>query len=111
MRSDCATSQTIVRLPARAAARPSEAATVVFPTPPFPVTNRRRLSRRDAIGQKDSSPIVRIRTPRQGLFDQWHPPETKALPTQETPEPQVTSSKAKVIAFANQKGGVAKTTT
>src|SRR6266536_1406366 len=35
----------------------------------------------------------------------------RALPTQETPEPQVTSAKAKVIAFANQKGGVAKTTT
>src|SRR3954453_19028984 len=80
MRSDCATSQTIVRLPARAAAKPSEAATVVFPTPPFPVMNSRRLSSRDAIGQKDSSPIVRIRTPRQGLFDQRHPPETKRPP-------------------------------
>ena len=37
-RSCSATSQTIVRRPASAAARPSAAATVVLPTPPFPVT-------------------------------------------------------------------------
>ena len=37
-RSCSATSQTIVRRPRAAAARPSEAATVVFPTPPLPVT-------------------------------------------------------------------------
>ena len=45
MRSCSATSQTMVRLPARAAARPSAAATVVLPTPPLPVTNTSRLSR------------------------------------------------------------------
>ena len=38
MRSCCATSQTIVRLPRRAAATPSAAATVDLPTPPLPVT-------------------------------------------------------------------------
>jgi hypothetical protein len=37
-RSWSATSQTIVRRPARAAATPSAAATVVLPTPPLPVT-------------------------------------------------------------------------
>src|SRR3954452_8484543 len=44
-RSWRATSQTIVRLPARAAARPRAAATVVFPTPPLPVTKTSRLSK------------------------------------------------------------------
>src|SRR5918992_4850557 len=47
-RSCSATSQTIVRRPACAAASPSAAATVVLPTPPFPVTYSRRLSRRSA---------------------------------------------------------------
>src|SRR5918992_1853123 len=47
-RSCSASSQTIVRRPACAAARPSAAATVVLPTPPFPVTYSRRLSRRSA---------------------------------------------------------------
>ena len=37
-RSCSATSQTIVRRPRPAAARPSAAATVVLPTPPLPVT-------------------------------------------------------------------------
>jgi hypothetical protein len=37
-RSCSATSQTIVRRPAAAAATPIAAATVVLPTPPFPVT-------------------------------------------------------------------------
>ena len=37
-RSCSATSQTIVRRPVAAAAIPSEAATVVLPTPPLPVT-------------------------------------------------------------------------
>ena len=37
-RSCWATSQTIVRLPAAAAARPRAAETVVLPTPPLPVT-------------------------------------------------------------------------
>ena len=37
-RSCWATSQTIVRRPAAAAARPSAAETVVLPTPPLPVT-------------------------------------------------------------------------
>ena len=47
-RSCSATSQTIVRRPARAAATPSAAATVVLPTPPLPVTYSSRLSRRSA---------------------------------------------------------------
>src|SRR5215204_3201977 len=47
-RSCSATSQTIVRRPASAAARPSAAATVVFPTPPLPVTYRRRRFCRSA---------------------------------------------------------------
>ena len=38
MRSCWATSAITVRLPARAAVRPSAAATVVLPTPPLPVT-------------------------------------------------------------------------
>src|SRR5215208_188829 len=45
IRSWRATSQTIVRLPARAAASPKAAATVVFPTPPLPVTKTNRLSK------------------------------------------------------------------
>ena len=44
IRSCWATSQTIVRLPRRAAATPSAAATVDLPTPPLPVTKIRRLS-------------------------------------------------------------------
>src|SRR3954454_1426854 len=44
-RSWRATSHTIVRLPVRAAARPRAAATVVFPTPPLPVTKTSRLSK------------------------------------------------------------------
>src|SRR3954447_18804208 len=38
----------ITRLPRRAATRARHAATVVLPTPPFPVTKTRRLSRRKA---------------------------------------------------------------
>src|SRR3954463_4994345 len=48
IRSWSATSQTMVRRPARAAAIPIDAATVVFPTPPLPVTYSSRLSRRSA---------------------------------------------------------------
>src|SRR4051794_1095105 len=48
IRSCSATSQTIVRRPRRAAARPIAAATVVFPTPPLPVTYRSARSRRSA---------------------------------------------------------------
>src|SRR3954454_17826760 len=44
MRSCWATSATIVRLPSRAATSASAAATVVRPTPPFPVTTTSRLS-------------------------------------------------------------------
>src|SRR3954470_20248478 len=44
MRSCWATSATIVRLPWRAATSASAAATVVRPTPPFPVTTTSRLS-------------------------------------------------------------------
>ena len=40
------TSQTIVRLPMRAAASPSAIETVDFPTPPLPVTKTSRLSNR-----------------------------------------------------------------
>ena len=43
---------TIVRLPARAAARPRAAATVVLPTPPLPVTTTRRLSSRASTGDR-----------------------------------------------------------
>src|SRR3954467_8143665 len=48
IRSCSATSQTIVRRPSRAAASPRAAATVVFPTPPLPVTYRSARSRRSA---------------------------------------------------------------
>jgi hypothetical protein len=48
IRSCSATSQTIVRRPAAAAASPSEAATVVLPTPPLPVTYSSLLSRSSA---------------------------------------------------------------
>src|SRR3954468_19232056 len=48
IRSCSATSQTIVRRPRRAAASPIAAATVVFPTPPLPVTYRSARSRRSA---------------------------------------------------------------
>src|SRR3954447_19943748 len=51
MRSCCATSATITRLPCRAATRPSAAATVVRPTPPFPVTTTSRLSSSRATGR------------------------------------------------------------
>src|SRR3954470_6207306 len=47
-RSSLATSQTITRFPRRAATRARHDATVVLPTPPFPVTKTRRLSRRKA---------------------------------------------------------------
>src|SRR3954462_5195740 len=46
--SSAATSHTITRFPRRAATRARHAATVVLPTPPFPVTKTRRLSRRNA---------------------------------------------------------------
>src|SRR3954452_13283112 len=83
-RSWWASSTTIVRRPARAAARPSAADTVDLPTPPLPVTNTSRLSSRPGgIGRKVTNTGV-------------------------VTEHQDT---AKIIAFANQKGGVAKTTT
>src|SRR3954454_3946917 len=44
--SSAATSHTITRFPRRAATRARHEATVVLPTPPFPVTKTRRLSRR-----------------------------------------------------------------
>ena len=44
------TSQTIVRLPSAAARRPRATATVVLPTPPFPVTKTTRLSRKSVTG-------------------------------------------------------------
>ena len=60
------TSHTTTRLPRRAAASPSAAATVVLPTPPLPVTSTRRLSSRgrhrgDRL--KDSLHRVRIGLP------------------------------------------------
>ena len=48
IRSCSATSHTIVRRPVRAAASPSAAATVVFPTPPLPVTYSNERSRNSA---------------------------------------------------------------
>src|SRR4029077_18238927 len=44
------TSQTIVRLPASAARRPSATATVVLPTPPLPVTKTSRFFNRSGAG-------------------------------------------------------------
>src|SRR5688500_15896336 len=88
-RSWWATSQTIVRRPLRAAARPSARATVVFPTPPLPVTKTSRFSNRSEIGGR----------------------LCEGIPLQREKRAPMTNSKAQVIAFANQKGGVAKTTT
>src|SRR5919109_994822 len=82
-RSCSATSQTIVRFPARAAPSPRAAATVVLPTPPLPVTTTRRLSNSSGIGRKREG-FTRARANRHFVT---------------------------VIAFTNQKGGVAKTTT
>ena len=48
IRSCSATSHTIVRRPVRAAANPNAAATVVFPTPPLPVTYSNERSRNSA---------------------------------------------------------------
>ncbi len=45
-----ASSATIVLSPRRAATSPSAVATVDLPTPPLPVTNRSRLSRRAGTG-------------------------------------------------------------
>src|SRR3954464_10169630 len=50
MRSCCAPSAPITRLPMRAAARPSAVATVVRPTPPLPMTTTSRLSSSTLIG-------------------------------------------------------------
>src|SRR3954449_7435605 len=74
----------MVRRPVLAALMPRAAATVVLPTPPLPVTTTRRLSSSSAIGRK---------------------PE--GLPRACANRHFVTT----VIAFTNQKGGVAKTTT
>src|SRR5690349_169608 len=51
MRSWWATSQTIVRRPRRAAASPRATATVVFPTPPLPVTKTSLLSKSVDMGE------------------------------------------------------------
>src|SRR5689334_12163828 len=47
------TSQSSVLIPADASRSASEAATVLFPTPPFPVTSRRRLSSRPDMRGKE----------------------------------------------------------
>src|SRR3954452_851669 len=53
----------ITRLPRRAATRARHAATVVLPTPPFPVTKTRRLSRRKATYPSEyRSPYGPVRT-------------------------------------------------
>ena len=88
-RSWWATSHTIVRSPRRAAARPSASATVVLPTPPLPVTKTSRFSNRAEIGGRLCEGFALLREKR-GRHDELQ---------------------GKVIAFANQKGGVAKTTT
>src|SRR5918994_6503103 len=87
-RSCSATSHTTTRFPRRAAARPSAAARVVFPTPPLPVTRTSRLSSSEDTGRKGEG---------------FRPARANTACVME--------AKAKVIAFTNQKGGVAKTTT
>src|SRR4051794_39977626 len=61
--SSAATSHTITRFPRRAATCASDAATVVLPTPPFPVTKTSRLSRRKATYTSEyRSPYGPVRT-------------------------------------------------
>ena len=84
---------------ARAAARPSAAATVVLPTPPLPVTTTSRLSRSDQ-ASKD---------PRRANGVQWDFRRSPSATSRRSERNVI--AKAKVIAFTNQKGGVAKTTT
>src|SRR5579864_116228 len=79
---------------------PSAAATVDFPTPPLPVTKIRRLSSRAGTVAESSwgrCEGFRLRRANTGAY--------------EFPEPSEPPVPFKVIAFANQKGGVAKTTT
>src|SRR5579864_5965404 len=79
---------------------PSAAATVDFPTPPLPVTKIRRLSSRPGTVAESSwgrCEGFRLRRANTGAY--------------EFPEPSEPPVPFKVIAFANQKGGVAKTTT
>src|SRR5256714_4341294 len=88
------TSATTVRRPWRTAASPRAAATVDLPTPPLPETYTSRWSRRAmAEGLPDGS----ANSPAYG--------------SRHDRERALVEQQAKVIAFANQKGGVAKTTT
>src|SRR4051812_44172358 len=114
-------SQTIVRFPRPAATRPRAVATVVLPTPPLPVTKTSRFPKGTAIGRKLEGlrPARANRHSVMGLFERK--PVNGGEISQETPSPSPDSApppeeaavtpKAKVIAFTNQKGGVAKTTT
>src|ERR1700722_9804362 len=94
------------RRPARAANSPSAIDTVDLPTPPLPVTKISRLSSRPAIalkilrGKSFGDAGIICGTANTGAYE--FPAPSEASPV--TPKP-------KVIAFANQKGGVAKTTT
>src|SRR3954454_20431818 len=61
--SSAATSHTITRFPRREATRARHAATLVLPTPPFPVTKTSRLSRRKATYPSEyRSPYGPVRT-------------------------------------------------
>src|SRR5215210_4637329 len=73
-----ATSHTITRFPRRAATSARHAETVVFPTPPLPVTKTSLLSRRKATGTSEySTPYGSLRAKdfqSDGLRAVSHPP-------------------------------------
>src|SRR6201996_9575555 len=110
-RSWLASSATIVRRPRRAATTPRAVATVDLPTPPLPVTKIRRRSK-----SPDTAPEHSFGVGGKGQTA-WRAEDfpfcvrIQARMSPRSHRSQKTMPTCKVIALANQKGGVAKTTT